>query len=146
MTATTSTVTKGFPFLPNAQTGLSKSESFLWRSTPHSPWLGLVCPWPAEVAVFCNYLFSLQYLSSSKGIIHNFCGMVKPHIFNSKGSIKKTRPGCFCAKDCLDSEEMYIHGGILSLLLVVMGCSGLHCAILGCAGLYWAVLVSIWLH
>ena len=46
-----------------------------------------------------------------------------------------TRPGFFCAKDCLDNEEMYIYGGILSLLLVVVGCSELHCAILGCTGL-----------
>ena len=52
---------------------------------------------------------------------------------------ERTRPGCFCAKDCLDSEEMYIHGGILSLALVVVGCSGLHCAKLGCTGLYWSV-------
>ena len=33
-----------------------------------------------------------------------------------------------------------INGGILSLLLVVVGCSGQPCAILGCTGLYWAVL------
>ena len=56
------------------------------------------------------------------------------------GKGKKTRPGCFCANDCLDSEEMYIHGGILSLLLVSVGCSGQHCAILGCTGLYWTGL------
>ena len=33
-----------------------------------------------------------------------------------------------------------INGGILSLLMVVVGCSRLPCAILGCTGLFWAVL------
>ena len=57
--------------------------------------------------------------------------------------LKNTRPGCFCAKDCLDCGEKYIHGGILSLLLVVVGCSGLHCAVLGCTGyIYQAVVWS----
>ena len=39
-----------------------------------------------------------------------------------------------------------INGGILSLLLVVVGCSGLHWATFGCTGLYWALLVCIGLH
>ena len=69
-----------------------------------------------------------------------------PNQINKVSNHNKTRPGCFCAKDCLDSEDIYIHGGILSFLLVVVGCSGLHCAILGCTWLYWSVLVCIWLH
>ena len=42
------------------------------------------------------------------------------------GKRKKARSGCFCANDFLDSEEMYptIHGGILSPVLVVVGCRG----------------------
>ena len=69
---------------------------------------------------------------------------------HEKAKIQNTRPGCFCAKDCPDSEKMYIHGGILSLLLVVVGCSGLcyiglYLAVLGCTGLYLAALGCTWL-
>ena len=59
---------------------------------------------------------------------------------------KQTRPGCFCAKDCLDSVQMYTWwytftctgGG--GLHWAVLGCAGLYWAVLGCTGLYWDVL------
>ena len=67
---------------------------------------------------------------------------------------EETRPGCFCAKDCRDSVEMYTYtftctggGGLYwaaldctGMYLAVVGCSGLRCAVLGCTGLCWAVL------
>ena len=36
--------------------------------------------------------------------------------------------------------RVFIHDGILSPALMVVGCSGVHCAVLVCTGLYWAVL------
>ena len=65
--------------------------------------------------------------------------------FNSGSIVKgtKTRPGCFCAKYCLDSEEMYPW---YPPVLVVVGCSGLYCAVLGLVKLCWAVSGYIGLY
>ena len=67
----------------------------------------------------------------------------------------KTRPGCFCAKDCLESVEMYtvymveyFHlywwwWAVLActvLYWAVLSCTGLNRSVLGCTGLYWAAL------
>ena len=83
-------------------------------------------------------------------------------LLNAKIHIMNTRPGCFCAKDCLDSVEMYtwwytvLHCAALGCtrlrlaLLVctrlnwaVVGCSRLYCGVLGCTGLYWADSTAI---
>ena len=58
---------------------------------------------------------------------------------------KITRPGCFCAKDCLDSVEMYkwwytfTCTGVGVLKWTLLCCTGLYWAVLVCSGLYLAV-------
>ena len=52
-----------------------------------------------------------------------------------------TRPGCFCAKDCLDSVEMYTWcTDVDGLYWAALDCTGLYWAMVGCTGLYWVVL------
>ena len=58
----------------------------------------------------------------------------------------KTRPGCFCAKDCLESVEMYTWWNTFTctggggLYWPALCCTGLYWAVLGWTGLYWAAL------
>ena len=61
-------------------------------------------------------------------------------------SQNKTRV-LLCKRLSGECRDVYsIHGGILSPVLVVVGCIGLHCAVLGCIELYWAEQVCIGLH
>ena len=108
-----------------------------------------------QTSKIASNCLSLHCLSVKRKFLGSSCAKVM-------STQKETKPGCFCSKDCMDSEMMYTQwytftctgGGWLykavlcctGLYWAVLGCTGLCKAVLGCSGLHQVVLGCTWLY
>ena len=92
-----------------------------------------------QTSKIASNCLSLHCLSVKRKFLGSFCAKVM-------STQKETKPGCFCSKDCLDSEMLYTQWYTFTctgggwLYKAVLCYTGLYQAVLGSARLYWAAV------